>query len=338
MRVRVPFFYDATVAMGRSTRLRKEVFVETIEGEVPEVSGNEAPVAMSVCRSEVDVEFRHFGGRFIATPPKFPEDMEMVRGLAPSTGNRFAGPIAQCFGRELPITVTYEIQQWLGDPDYEKNLKADPMKVKEWVSSNRGTRLALAEAVLAGMVIVDGRPWFAVEEPKLAFSGVMTNMLTVTENDVSHATGKRMWGHPITAPVFNATDLHETLEFCHARFGAFRECFPRHSYRVEMPEVFAFDRGRHALEWAASDAVETCASSIRSLSDSAVSAWMAARRHLALADGEDGDWEREMAAYTESLLPYVDTRKAREINECLSVWSDGASISLDFPSARAARP
>jgi hypothetical protein len=341
VRIRFPFFYSADVVMGRTDKVRTETFLETFEIDVPEITGAEMPVAlMSLSvfgRPEI---YRHRNGRFLSEHPH--PDGILAKDLVPKVGNMAARSIASILIASVDgptETLKREIMSWYADPHFEAVRKPRGTQVKEWYSGTRAKALEKAKRYAEGIVISDGRVWFPVGEPKFGVSRAAGASVAVIANRVDYASRvNNLWGHPVLTPVFNVNSLEEVDAYCAANFDQINMAFNRAALEIRIPEAFVFDRARHAIDWAAMEALEIISSSIRDRPDAVVTQWMEARRIFERGNSNSAGWEEAVAQAVETLLPRIQSReKVSEIEAILGVWAD-SSISLEFDNKQKSVP
>lgn len=341
MRVRFPFFYSADVVMGRTERVRTETFLESFEVDVPELSNADMPVALSY-RSHrgTPFVFRHCNGRFLQEVLN-PGGV-LAKELIPREGNMAAHIIARDLIRSIDEptqTIEQDLKKYFENQNYEAERKPNPIQVRQWFSGTRGRALEKAERFAAGVAIFEGRYWSPVEEPKIGISRETMDYVSVVTAPVDHASRiNALWGHPVATPVFNINAIADAFAYCEANIGEIRLAFEPRSLDVRIPEVFAFDRARHAIERAAMDTLEVISSSIRDRPDAAISRWMDARRLFEGGDRSDAGWEEAVVQSLEGLLPDIRSmEKRREIEAILEVWSE-STISIELADKRKLAP
>jgi hypothetical protein len=341
MRIRFPFFYDADVVMGRTDRIRTETFMESFEIDVPELTSSDMPVALTYLSDHGRRHiYRYYNGQFASkvTHPDAVAAKELVshsRNLA-----------ARSMGRECIRSVAdptealeHELTEWYQNSNHEAERKPNPMRVKEWFSGTRGRAIEVAQKFAAGIAILDGHVWFPVEEPKFGVTRGAWTSLVVTAKRVDYPSrAKASYGHPVSSPVFNMNALADADAYRAANMAEAVSDFERGSLEILTPEVFIFDRGRHAIEWAAMASLDVISSSIRDRPDAAIGRWMDLRRLFESGDRSIIGWDESVARSIEELLPLIRSiERRREIEAILEVWSE-STISLDLAHTRQLAP
>ncbi|MBY3157359.1 hypothetical protein HFO56_34095 [Rhizobium laguerreae] len=333
MRVRFPFFYTADVVMGRSDRVRTETFLESFEVDVPEPTDADAPVALTYRSHGTGAYvFRHFNGRFLkeVTNP----GGVLAKEFIPHDLNKAAHSIARDLIRSIDQptqAIQTELKNYFSNPKYEAERKPNPTQVREWFSGTHARAKDKAERFAAGVVIFDGRFWFPVEEPKFGISRTGLDHLSVVDNPVDYASRiNAQWGHPVSSPVFNVSARADVDAWCAANIDELRLAFDPRSLDIRIPEVFVFDRARHAVERAAMETLDLISASIRDRPDAVIGQWMEARRLLEQGDRDDAGWEEAVVQSIAGLLSDIRSiEKQREIEAIIDVWVEG-TISLDI--------
>lgn len=333
MEVRIPFAYESEVIMKRSNKIRNAVFTETVEFVLPEISADDAPVALSMgVRNGSQRNYRYYEGRFLETSPYGRENIITPDGLAPSED--YPKPRQQMMtaylarGQHKPIVDS--INAWYLNKTLEGERYPDIKNVAEMLRSGKSKALGLASRLAEGMVVIDGVVWFPVAEPKIAFASVMTHTATVVSLPCDYHDRSSMWGDPVDAPLYNMNELEEALVKA-AEHPTIHWSLPPGLIQVTMPEAFTFDRSRHAAEWAVNMAIDEVSKDIKGMPDYVVEKWMNARRASMQSAVIQGSEDAMIAAAAE-LAPHVrSAAKAIHLEAVIDVWNDGR-ITLDIVS------
>nr|WP_250808506.1 hypothetical protein [Neorhizobium tomejilense] len=324
MRLAIPFTYTAEALIGRSQNPRREMFVEEMSVDIPEVTDADAPIAMTVAtqynsgqRPARDV-YRYHNGRFLMYDTPGRHGLFSMSELIPVQGNPRADQLGKVFDREWYLGAQRALSEWFRNPGYTRQRKPRPDQVSEWLSSDRDKAVERTRTFADGLLSVAGKLWFSVAEPKLAAGIALMPYLSVDSKPFDQEVGQ--YGDPVATHVFNVKDRDGARAFLAANPGT-NITFDWNTLDVRMPEVFVFDRHRHALEWVAREAVRSLGSEIGDKPIAVVSEWINAR---SLVEGqcEDSEWEENMAEAVVTILPHIATEEVREhLTACLGVWN-----------------
>lgn len=329
MTVTIPFAYRAEVLFGRSSAPVEEVFLENLEIDIPEYDACDLPIALRYRTQRQHRAVRYQEGTFLGRmedgfEPITQLDMSVFLRSTPSDLSRYWSSrhgtkeqdlLAKKFGRPL------------------SSVGKDPDKVKEWFSSERDKALSDAKDFFGRFAWIDGELWFPHAEPKLSAVGWSVD---ISKRDVQFAPGTDSHGCPIGSPCFHIASLDEVFEYMHGRYPADRvtHSFVIDSLDIRLPEVFTFDRGRHALEWASNAVLYMVHKDLPNLPDHAIQDWVALKR--VIAGGISKATDDDLVALVEQSLSHVKISNRSRIEGMLQVWE--AHSDIHVPSKPLAFP
>jgi hypothetical protein len=327
MKVVIPFAYMAQVILPRSDAPKDEVFVETLEVDVPEYHSGEIPLALS---------FRLRDGS--PGNPVYLRNDQFLSG-----GRDHAKIILDLIPRKPGLVYFHPMQRHL----YEygsKRLNAvnawyeegkagrDPAKVIDWIRTDRDEAFVEAKSFFEGMVALDGNLLFPAREPTISLSAYhdthgSTAQVSVASYDIGNSTQR---GHPLFFPPFHITQTAEAVEFARQRYGNWElEVQFNQDLNIAIPEAFTFEIGRHSLEWAVADIFEALCANIRHVPDNLIGDWQSLRRLV--MDKAIPGWEEKVAPIVDALIPAVRNGPQRkDLLSMLQLWAESETVNISL--------
>lgn len=96
---------------------------------------------------------------------------------------------------------------------------------------------------------------------------------------------------------------------------------------VLIPEAFRFDKGNHALEWAALDLFDALCKDIQHVPDSAMPDWMALR--TLIENRDTPEWNYQISSLVEKTIPFVRNGPHRKhLSSMLELWADHDIVDI----------
>jgi hypothetical protein len=235
---------------------------EMVEGDIPELSSDEAPIALrwkDIKRGEpFEKNVRVFDGRF----------------LSPLGGNSPQSfPASSLPGIHQVSLEPVDLAELMGQDGLQGNVKAidavifgrpqpgppDAARIEHDLGNNRSEVFARAERVLGSLVIVDGNVWRAVPEPTLRNR--------ISELDVNAQVSLSLphfgdvstpWGvdGPLKMSIHRVTQHDEWVAFHKAAGKRSRRQPQDHCLEVLLPDAFTFEPVRNRMGRAVGQALE----------------------------------------------------------------------------------
>ncbi|MCS4089691.1 hypothetical protein [Rhizobium sp. BK176] len=323
MKATIPFAYTAQVMFPRSDAPKDEVFVETLEIDVPEYRSGDIPVAMT---------YRWRGGN-PGNPVYLLNDQFLTSGRSHATisvDQLHPHPGMNKFNLVQQHLYDYSSKQLNVIAAWYKDGRAgrDPSKVTDWIRSDREEALDTAKSFFDGMVSLDGVLVFETSEPTIRVTPGQSTQVSVASFDIGK---KNLRGHPLSSPPFHITQAADAIRFAQARYGnaPLEVHFDPTSLDIAIPAAFTFEIGRYSLEWAASELFEALCANIRHVPDNRIEEWQLLRRLM--AEKNSSGWEHDVVPVVEALIPLVRNGPQRKsLSAMLQVWADHDVVDVAF--------
>jgi hypothetical protein len=363
MLLEIPYLYEARVKYPPRKRDDlsavhfRNLHVGTTEIEIPEVSGDGAPVVMTArgvgaMREDV-MHVRHHNGGFYYTSSKtigrggFSTTVEMLRrGSGAFDGSHpNMHPVVRAYRKhDIPSAKDgqYGLTKWLSG---EKLVV--PKGETIWERHDEG--LALALSAIDPMIMIDGEVWVKAFEPTLALSVMVENYRdTRVRIDISNAQhlGQRYFGKadvgkhhmetPIRSQVFPVSDPAGAIEAA-TGFGL------RHGVAVAFADleihdhgVFRFDASDSHLARTASQCLSMMAGDLAGQADQVIGNWLSLKETLLQV--QDGELEASalVSALETSIRSIRDEKVRQEIAAALEFYDNMAVNVVQIPTVTSA--
>lgn len=328
MKFTIPFAYRAEVLFPRAEGPKEEVFIETIEVDIPELATGDLDEAL---RYRIGGESRsiHVGENGFLEEIWRRMGRAAVADLFPTRG--MGTPVERLIYRHHPYGSAEYSAIWAWYSNDRARSGRDPAKVREWYRSDREETLQKVEPFYRSIVSIDGLALVPCAEPKF----VSPSLNLCTEN-LTYTSDPNVVGDPLSKPVFNVLDFASAQEDAAARRDWEGHLnYDPGSIEILIPEAFTFDRGRQSLEWAASYLFDVLSKDIRRLPDEAVADWMALRHIVHYTDRPN--WDREASAVIERCAPLARNGYSRKrVADMLEIWDNLATVDPMQPTGRPA--
>jgi hypothetical protein len=338
MRVRIPFFYQASgvMASGSFADLPANAsFLESFEHEIPEATTDDFPFALFYIEGAPTRGLPHVvrigsGGSFYRSAPWNAGRGDIkkslsVSSLVPATKNPKAAFEAYMNERGKlghPSAAT-SILEW-----YNRGRAAETRPVSERFSSvhetDRHLRLLEAQEFADRMVVIDGELVFRCEEPKIVVS-LDSNMApafilawsgSTRFGTVINETFGIKVGSPAQTRFFRADDLDGALAFV-ANRGIDNEMQYAREFICRLPQLMTFDPAKDFVERSAAAAVAGATESVGVMDADAVRSW------LTLRDGIKSIEPAAAMDHVRFLLPHIQNVSERvAMKETVEEWDE----------------
>jgi hypothetical protein len=323
MKVTIPFAYRAQVLFPRSDTPQDEVFVETLEVDVPEYRSGDIPVALTYRwrDGQPGNPVYLLGNQFLSAGR---ESKSMPLDKLPRQPGMAPFHLVQLYLYEYGSKPFNAIASW-----YQTGKAGrDPAKVTDWIRSDRDEAFNEAKSFFEGMVSLDGSLLYPAREPTIRVSQYQNAQVSVASYDIGRT---KMRGNPLFEPPFHITQAEEAIRFAQARYGnaPLEVHFDQASLNIAIPEAFTFDIGRYSLEWAASEIFEALCESIRYVPDNRIGDWQDLRRLL--TEQNSPRLDQDAASLIESLIPLVrNGHQRKNLSAMIQLWTDNNVVDIAF--------
>lgn len=335
MNITFPFVYRAEVLLSKGGIPKEELFVETIDVEVPELSRGELVEALRYRDRTGQRTIFSCEGGFLQEVVDLDIDDYAAVPISMLSPEKGAGEPVDRIMKSLHAfgSVEYNaLSSWYCGHRHER--VRDPARVREWFRSDREDAYRRAVAFYGGIVSLDGNALIPCAEPK-----IVSPSLRLLISAAEFTPDPNLPGDPIDRPVFNVVELDDAQADAENRGEGWR---PNPNYEIGSleilaPDAFKFNRGTHALKWAASYLFDTLCKEIRDLPEEAIPDWIALK-HLVMGR-TTVEWDHSAANIVERCKPFARNGHTRlAISRYLEIWEDLSPISVATPAVNPTRP
>ncbi|MDW9481807.1 hypothetical protein GOB57_24470 [Sinorhizobium meliloti] len=347
MKIQLPFIYWAEAVVGRKRNADTLNYLGTVEADIPEISADMAPVAVSWASTNSANrahEVRIYDGGFYVPAAKLQRDRERFPASMLSDVSRLdedaARGVSVMLGHRLGEQAWHDLAKFTGPKATDVPQTKD---IKTLVSSGENKARAAAEEVAAGLLSIDGILYWRVQEPVIAVSNHLWRGTPTVS--VSIHTGVRRFGaaidldepilisDPLNTKFFALSDMVKALDAAHA-YGNPVDVKIDGEPEVLIPAALSFDPEFDAATRTAEYAVEGLRSGIARFDRPTIECWVAIREryneYLATGDRtviEDLASEALQDLY--EMVGRVDQGAAAAIEAGIGDWGEG-TISVSF--------
>jgi hypothetical protein len=323
MKFLLPYYFTASVVKTRKRSASREVFLSSVEVEIPEVTGQSAPLVATVKHpgytqtySEAfDRSYHGFNGNFYSNLRGKPRLQELAWGRHASK----VGGLPKV-GQEV---VEGLLVQWSDVPDVKEG-DIFGERVRTWLHSDQDRFREAAIRSVDGLIAVDGALMRPCAEPRIGFTvrtGIPESPFIVDTPEHEGRTwvrnDPRMYD-PTRESFFRLTD-NERAQAWYAEFGGHDNST---AIQVEIyePDYFEFDRTTDLYLRLTSAFVEGVTSELGGKSDEFVDAWKTVRSWTKL--DPDRMTQKMVVAQVGDLVRGMEPSYLRDqLGRAVSDWS-----------------
>ncbi|MCV9964814.1 hypothetical protein OIU34_23255 [Pararhizobium sp. BT-229] len=320
MKYLIPFVYPAQVVLKRQRHFRNEVYLSSVEVEIPVVPGADVPVAATVTDSRDTRVFRHHNGKFYVNNL---EGMTIDDIISGEQADRFAGYLPHAHNDRRYVEL---VQFWREKPDRKESDVVGAENVRGWGHSSKEEWSQRVRENLSKIAIIDGAVWHRVPEPRLVVNTSFVNPaphLTTDDFELDRQWRKDSPAgnlHLLYASNFNLGDMDLAEDWLRSHS---KDVWKPVSVEVFDPSVFLFDRAQDLSIRLASSFLNGVASELVTKSDSFVETWKDIR--IAARSAGDRETQTYLAERISSCLHEIEYAPLRErLEQVLDDWSQAA--------------
>jgi hypothetical protein len=355
MKIELPFAYKVSATTSRWRTPKGAVQLDFVAWNIPEVSAEDAPVAIEwehvvggphardrghAYRREVRVVDGKFYTPFGTTGGRADFTRKFQAACLPRRDNHYYAAIGHFWDLwpyETDDPRMKALEEWFSDGVYCSEL--DNKNDVRIVSTEEETERKWAEATAARFILVDGEVFIRVGEPKLVFKAWQMPLpgaevsMTFYSEDFALSLQEGPWGGPARRLHFRADDYH-SLEDRVAAKGVHVDREEVRNVVVHMPQVFGFNATKELAYRTAMFALAATEGELGSIGRDAANAWYDVNEALTRFR-EDGNGNMLEEAISQAIPVLLEGMRASghvataELEECVEIWSS-SEITLDL--------
>lgn len=343
MKLRIPYVFAAHVILNRGRSAKGELFLSSVDVDLPEVEEADAPVVLKVTQpgmlghADEQVDYRHYDGNFYV-PSRLPGRLAEI--VSPTRRHESLTRLFEVFQPSvlrLPGQLEPLIAAWMANPPQHQDELMGP-EIRHMGESRQAEARAAVLDSLGAAILLDGRAWRRIDEPRfvLGMESDYSRAHIVHQRFDEGRDREHSGQIPNAAAYFSPNDI-DALNLALASGLSGRRFEQDFEIDVIDPSVFDFDRTgdlarRIATHFSYGDVQALPGRSREFLLD-----WCDVRE---LLKGEmDLSAQEEVARLVEKRLPDLgETPYGATLARMVAVWQSAAASMAPNPQSEPGSP